>query len=282
MNFQARREQAHRLRGIPLEAVLRAAGAEPDRRDKAKWHTAQGVLSVCGMKFVNWNQGHGGGGAIDLAMHLNALDFRAAVEWLTHRWPCPGPPQLVLSAPKPKLALPTPDPAQLSRVKRYLISERALPDALIEPLIQSGGIYADLRANAVFLLLGNNQRPVGAELRGTTEHSWRGLASGSRKDLGYFAIGHQHIRDVILCESAIDAISCAALYAGRLCISTSGARPSPAWLVPLLDQGCRIYCGFDADPTGDHMAEAMIALHPAIQRLRPPRHDWNDALKASA
>ncbi|MDO9557760.1 MAG: DUF3991 and TOPRIM domain-containing protein [Coriobacteriia bacterium] len=282
MSFQERREQTVRLRSIPLEAVLRAVGAEPDRRDKAKWHTALGVLSVCGMKFVNWNQSHGGGGAIDLAMHLNAMDFRAAVGWLVHRWPCPGPPQLVPSTSKPKLALPQPAPARLSSVKRYLISERALPDALIEPLIQSGVLYADIRANAVFLLLGNNQQPVGAELRGTTECSWRGLTSGSRKDLGYFAIGPQHARDVILCESAIDAISCAALHAGSLCISTSGARPSPAWLVHLLYQGCRIYCGFDADPTGDHMAKAMIALHPAIQRLRPPLHDWNDVLKASA
>ena len=41
-----------------------------------------------------------------------------------------------------------------------------------------------------------------------------------------------------------------------------------------------IYCGFDADPTGDHMAAAMIALYPAIKRLRPPAHDWNDVLKA--
>lgn len=282
MSFQERHEQTNRLRSVPLETVLRAAGAEPDRRDKTKWHTIQGVLSVCGMKFINWNQGHGGGGAIDLAMHLKAMNFRAAVEWLTCRFPYPGPPQLALPAPKPKLALPTPDPAQLSTVKRYLFAERGLPAALIEPLIQSGVIYADPRANAVFLLLGNNQRPVGAELRGTTERSWRGLASGSRKDLGYFAIGHQHIRDVILCESAIDAISCAALNAGRLCISTSGARPNPVWLPSLLDQGRHIYCGFDADPTGDHMAEAMIALHPAIQRLRPPLHDWNDTLKASA
>ena len=292
MSFQERHEQTNRLRGISLETVLSAVGAEPDRRDKAKWHTVQGVLSVCGMKFINWNQGHGGGGAIDLAMHLNAINFRAAVEWLSRRFPCPCPclragthrqaPQLALSAPKPKLALPTPDPAQLSRVKCYLFAERGLPAALIEPLIQAGVIYADTRANAVFLLLGNNQRPVGAELRGTTERSWRGLASGSRKDLGYFAIGHQHISDVILCESAIDAISCAALNAGRLCISTSGARPNPVWLPSLLDQGRHIYCGFDADPTGDHMAEAMIALHPVIQRLRPPLHDWNDALKASA
>ena len=43
-----------------------------------------------------------------------------------------------------------------------------------------------------------------------------------------------------------------------------------------------LYCGFDADATGDQMAHAMLAIYPAIQRLRPPLHDWNDVLTASA
>jgi hypothetical protein len=30
------------------------------------------------------------------------------------------------------------------------------------------------------------------------------------------------------------------------------------------------------------MARAMIALHPTVQRLRPPHHDWNDVLKAQS
>jgi hypothetical protein len=64
------------LRQIPLPAVLRACGARPERYDKAKWHTAQGTISITGMKFMNWNQNRGGGGAIDLAMHLNPWRFR--------------------------------------------------------------------------------------------------------------------------------------------------------------------------------------------------------------
>jgi hypothetical protein len=49
----------------------------------------------------------------------------------------------------------------------------------------------------------------------------------------------------------------------------------------LLEHASQICCGFDADPTGDAMAAAMIALHPVIKRLRPAAHDWNDLLKAS-
>ena len=87
---------------------------------------------------------------------------------------------------------------------------------------------------------------------------------------------------MVLCESAIDAISCLALHTECRCLSTAGARPDPRWLRTLLDQGSRIYCGFDADPTGDSMAHAMIALHPAVQRLRPSQHDWNDLLRSQA
>ena len=281
MNSPERRTQTERLRGIPLETVLHSVGAQRDLRDKTKWQTAQGVLSVSGMKFINWNSARGGGGAIDLAMHLNAVDFRTAVAWLAQRFPCAASPSRPPSAPKPGLTLPPPDPAQLFTVRRYLRVERRLPDALLDPLLQAGWLYADSKANAVFLLLGKEQRVVGAELRGTTGRCWHGLACGSRKDLGYFAAGPPHSTDLILCESAIDAISCTALHPGRLCLSTAGARPNPAWLPSLLHQGCRISCGFDADPTGDHMAAAMIALYPTIQRLRPSRHDWNDLLTGS-
>jgi hypothetical protein len=39
-----------------------------------------------------------------------------------------------------------------------------------------------------------------------------------------------------------------------------------------------MFCGFDADDTGEAMAQAMIARHPAIRRLRPTRKDWNEVL----
>jgi hypothetical protein len=238
------------------------------------------VLSITGAKFMNWNCSQGGGGAIDLVMHLHNLGFCEAVQWLWRSFPdshCPEPDRIFLRSP---LTLPPPDPAKLWRVQRYLIGERRLPCALVESLLQSGTLYADHRANAVFLLLGKQNNPVGAELRGTTPRPWHGLAPGSQKDLGYFAVSAGSFRAVILVESAIDAISCLALHPQHRCISTAGARPNPRWLTALLNDGYPVYCGFDADRTGEDMACAMIAVHPTVQRLRPPHHDWNDVLKA--
>jgi hypothetical protein len=62
--------------------------------------------------------------------------------------------------------------------------------------------------------------------------------------------------------------------------TAAGARLNPLCLQPLLRRSGPIYCGFDADRTGDQMAAAMIALHPAIKSLRPPAHNWNYVLKA--
>jgi hypothetical protein len=278
MSWRDLRALADQLRTVPLESVLRLSSAQPDPYDRHKWHTAQGVLSVTGAKFMNWTRAQGGGGAIDLVMHLHGLGFGQAVQWLSQSFPATLSPEPDPLSSNATLTIPPPDPAKLERVRQYLLSERALPQALIEPLIQSGTLYADHHANAVFLLLGREQQLVGAELRGTTTRPWRGLAPGSRKDLGFFAIPGDPQPAIILVESAIDAISCLTLHPQHRCISTAGARPAPGWLPNLLNQGYQVYCGFDADPTGEHMARAMMTRHPTVQRLRPPRHDWNDVL----
>jgi hypothetical protein len=279
MTFQEMRNQANRVRGIPLEHILPLTGAKRDQYDRAKWHTEKGPISCTATKFMNWSQGVGGGGAIDLAMHLNSLDFKAAVAWLSDRFPEFAQPKSVRISSTTRLLLPPQDPSRLPAVRRYLIQERALPAPLIQILIDSGRLYADHRSNAVFLLLGKENNPVGAELRGITAARWRGMAPGSHKDLGYFSVPAPQATAVVLCESAIDAISCVALYPGCLCVSTSGARPNPGWLPWLIGQGFEAYCGFDTDLTGEHMSEALIALYPSVKRLRPNQHDWNDVLK---
>jgi len=271
------RDRLHQLRAIPLESVLLATGGKRDPQDKAKWHTAKGAISITGMKFMNWSQGRGGGGAIDLAMHLNGLDFKDAVAWLRRRFPLRDhSPSL---PPVRPLTLPPPDPSKLGIVKQYLVHHRGITPALMDSLVELGRLYADTRGNAVFLLLGEENRPVGAELRGTGPARWRGMAQGSQKDLGYFFIHPPAPKMIVLCESAIDAMSCSLLHPSSLCVSTSGARPNPRWLPLFLSQGVPVYCGFDADSPGDAMAQQMIALYPAIHRLRPADHDWNDVLK---
>jgi Protein of unknown function (DUF3991)/Toprim-like len=275
------RQRADQLRAVPLTEVLRCCGAHPDPYDRDKWHTQRGVLTVTGAKFINWNSGRGGGGAIDLVMHLRELGFGQALHWLDKHFAAAA--ILPVTSPtRQSLSLPPPCSQRLEQVRRYLVEERRLPPRLLEPLFQSGDLYADARANAVFLLRANDGQAVGAELRGTASCPWRGMAPGSRKDHGFFAVPNASLDGILLCESAIDAISAHALHPEHRCVSTAGARPNPAWLQEMLIQSHRLYCGFDLDDTGESMARNMITLHPSIQRLRPPLKDWNATLQSTS
>jgi hypothetical protein len=283
-----------------LETVLTRWGAQRDRRDPARWRTERGPLSVTDAKFFNWRSNEGGGGAIDLVMHLGKMDPHAAILWLQLHLggaPVAAPATSTSSRassshygvqlPPRKLRLPPADPPKLERVRRYLTEQRHVAPSILELLIDAGKVYADQHANAVFLMVaGKPNRPIGAELRGTGTRLWHGLAPGTLKDDGYFWIGTDSSQQIILCESAIDAISCFQFHAMQLhteciCISTAGVRPDPPWLDPLIARCYHIHCGFDNDHPGQEARRRMIACHPSIHPLPPPAHDWNDALRPS-
>lgn len=267
------------LRSINLEYILKLTGAHQDKYDKAKWHTEKGIISVTGAKFMNWNKSTGGGGAIDLIIHLKDLEFKEAILWLSANLPSYNKPAKPIA--KKDLILPQRSDTRKKGVINYLTG-RHIPYCNLNPLIESGRLYADNKGNAVFLLLGKGKNIVGAELRGTSGLPFKAMAPGSRKDKGFFYIGDTKAKKAVLCESAIDAISFFTLYQGYLAISTSGATGNPLWLKLLINRGYDIYCGFDSDDTGDNMAEKMITLYPTVKRLRPPKHDWNDVLASKA
>jgi hypothetical protein len=198
MSGGEQRRRAARVRDLPLELVLVALGASRDQRDKSKWHTERGSLSITGAQFMNWRLGRGGGGAIDLVMQLLDLDYRASVEWLELHLAgvdvnAPvNSPQPVYSAIRGRsvdggkaLRMPMRDDGKLDRVLSYLTVYRRLESGLLAPLVESGMLYADSRGNAVFVLAaGKAKRPVGAELRGTgprPERARTGATSGSAK-----------------------------------------------------------------------------------------------------
>ena len=147
------KNKAGMVRHIDLKEVLKRTGAIKDQIDKAKWRTCQGVISVTGQKFINWSDGGiGGGGAIDLIIHLKQYDFKTAVSWLFDNFSISGSQisNNIKPAIKPALRLPQKNKKKLSRITNYLEYERFLPPELINFLVKSGKLYADKRANAVF------------------------------------------------------------------------------------------------------------------------------------
>ena len=279
-------KELDRLRRIPLPDILRHLAATPDPRDPHRWHTAQGTLSITGEKFHNWSQSTGGGGAIDLVIHLLHLDFKSAIAHLHDLAPGQNPLPTRTSPPaKSPFSPPDPVPANLPRVRDYLIARRKLPPHLTDHLIQNGTLYADRLANAVFLMRSPTHQTAGAELHGTDPtRPWRGLAPASRKKEAYFSVRlpPQRPRAILLCESAIDAISCLSLHPQTACLSSAGIPADPPWLRTLLTCNIPTYCAYDADTPGEQAAQRMIQRHPTIQRLLPTHKDWNDQLRAQS
>lgn len=282
--FYEIKNKADRVRRINLISVLKLIGCVQDKYDKAKWHTPQGTISAHGPKFMNWTKGVGGAGAIDLVIHLKNLDFKSAVLWLADSFPTCNDKKFTQITPPSKqpFQVPQNNISKLPQVLDYLSKVRCIPVQFVKLLVNSGKLYADDRANAVFLLLGKEKNIVGAELHGTTHVHWKGMAPGSRKQLGCFFVKHSYTRKMILCESAIDAVSALVLYPMYLAVSTSGVIPNPPWLKYFCHHGYEIYCGFDSDDPGEKAAKKMMALYPTVKRLKPAKHDWNDVLIAKS
>lgn len=288
------RLRADRLRDRPLAPLARRLGYVRDPRHRRRWRRPGSVLSIRGPQFFDHACGQGGGGAIDLVMHVLGCRFREALDFLD------GSPSGIPAAARPeppahapRLRLPPPVPAHWPPVRDFLLRVRGLPHALLQHCRNASSLYADRRRNAVFLCRDRRGTPAGAELVGTRGlpggAAFKGLAPGSRRARGGFwlSTGSDPPAAVLLVESAVDALSAVALPApglppDSLVVSTAGAaRRLPAWLAGLASSP--LLCGYDADPAGDQAALALHRQHPHLRRLRPQgAKDWNDLLRLLA
>lgn len=301
-----RKHHIDRMRDVPLEAVLEAAGWDKDPADLRQWRGPdQGRVSLKddGAKWFDHDAGKGGGKAIDLAKHLTGQEFEGALGWLGRHFgdeqaraalrakaedPEPLPP------PKP-FQPPAHDPRKVPEVRAYLVEDRGLPERLIDVLLAKGKLLAESyrgHVNAVFVMRDRAGNPVGAERRGIGGLlAFSGLAAGSNRNEGRFqaikGTSGAPITTVVATEAAIDALSTHALIRvpeGErwTFVSTAGARPDAPWLRAMIERGRRLLVGFDADETGSTMAAAMLRAYPTqAARLVPPAgKDWNDTLRA--
>jgi len=300
------------VRGIDLEDTMRALGGEQDRYDTHKWQVAGEHISINGEKFYNHDRQSGGGQSIDLVMHVGGYTFKQAVAYLTHE---AGPDLAVAAAAQygarqgqeivererdapARFIPPARDEGRWPQVRAYLTEERAIPRGMLDELHARGTLYADRRANAVFVRTDAEDQAVGASLRGTLPGSqFQALALGSRRDAGHFSfsVGEPapyRVPQYHIAESPIDALSRAALalHAGErgefTFVSNDGHGELPRRQIEeWLARGALVHCGFDNDAGGDKLWAQVQEAYPraeAIVRERPPAgaKDWNDALQA--
>jgi hypothetical protein len=287
-----RKEAAARLRDLPLETVAQALGCYKSpkvlQKDKDLWESPVGKLSIRDTKFFNQEEGKGGGGAIDLVMHINDCSYAHALAWLRDTYDPAAAVEAaveaarikaqteVQKAPVAPFRTPQHDDRHWPRVRDYLTSVRALAGDLVDRLRADGWLGADSRANAFFVkILGNKTTSV--ELKGTGNSLFTG--SRGRSSEGVFVVKGGNDK-LAVCEAPIDAISYVQLHPQSTAIATGGTgkwRAAIEYLVKYRDQFKSVVCASDNDPGGVEMAENLGLDH------EPPPNglgDWNEAVKA--
>ena len=290
---------ANKVRDLPLEQVTYELGLDPDPKDKHKWKHENHTINITGSKFYDWQHLKGGGGAIDLVMHVNHCNYKQAVVWLNDRFGESATltavtyqtREIIQKEPLRQFIPPAIDENKWQQVKAYLTGSRRLPASVVDTLHQQGLVYADDKQNAVFIRRSlDNETITGATLRGTSgaDNTFKGLAIGSKRSEGwfYFHRGGQSdapIQRAVLVESPIDAISFAVLDRSEsrktIYLSTDGAGTVPLkFLQTLPDRS--VIIALDNDLDGEKMAHRILEQLPSqsVRRL-PKGKDWNEELK---
>jgi 5S rRNA maturation endonuclease (ribonuclease M5) len=283
---------ANKVRDLPLKDVAYELGLEADPKDKHKWQNEQHTINITGSKFYDWKQMKGGGGAIDLVMHINECDYKqsvatlcdrfgegAAIEAVTYKTR-----EIIRNEPVQEFIPPVPEQSKWQKVKQYLTRTRLLPSGLVDRLHEQGLIYADQNQNAVFIRRSIDESKItGATLRGTAgeDNQFKGLARGSKRKEGwfYFERGEDPVRRVVLVESPIDAMSLAVLERTdslkTLYLSTDGAGVIP---IEYLKEVKDVVIAFDCDRSGQEMAQRIKTQLPNAVSKTPKAIDWNQDL----
>jgi hypothetical protein len=292
------KQQADQLRDLPLEDVAWHLGLDPVSKGKGRWKGHNCIINIEGSKFYDFSQERGGGGAIDLVMHVTLCPYKQALAWLHDRFGSEGmlqaarahaskeAQQIATALKAPEFEPPTPDESQWERVRDYLVSKRKLPDYLIDFLHKKGAIYADSNQNAVFLMRTREREIKGTFLRGTAggkSNRFMGYAPNTRRhDCWFlFQMGGSEgdpVERVVILKSPIDALSFAALDTSQqekrtLYLVADGIRQLPVDY--LKDK--QVVIAYDSK--GDEKADSIKQLIPHATSLKlKDGSDWNDQL----
>jgi len=169
----------------------------------------------------------------------------------------------------------------------YLETERKLsPETLADPRF-IGVVRTDARGNAAFPHY-DRAGLAGFELK---NEGFTGFSRHGQKAVWYSA-NLSTAQRVVICESAIDAMSHAQLFGDRdaAYLSTGGSMSDHqrelvrSVLTKAADRGAEIVIATDADEPGRRLADEVQALAPAeskIYRQEPGGggKDWNDELR---
>ena len=266
-------ELADQVRGIPLRDVLARYGFQVRAegttfRAKSEHHN----IVVTGTRWFDNKAGLGGGGAIDLVIHLAKVNFSAACRSLANEFVPLGSGQTALTFPKSWQGSSHPEKKSFEELaaiyavredsnwpiaRNYLIEQRKISHPLVDELHARGSIYANAHLpspSVVFLHRDQHGKVRGATLRDTKHHSVFRPCLGN-KLTSWFAVGNLAEADRIAAvESPIDALSYYSLSGCRggslAVVSCAGATIPRELMLRAYDRSQAFVIALDNDPAG--------------------------------
>ena len=302
-------ELADQVRDIPLRDVLERYGFEPRRegttlRAKSPLHN----IVVTGGRWFDNKANIGGGGAIDLVMHIGGVDFMAACRSLAeqfrpfaagqsdHSFPrSPQPQPALIRKPFAELMAlyAARDDSNWPVARAYLVERRKISADLVDRLHASGSTYANSHLpnpSLVFLHRDQHGDLCGATLRDTRHQSAFRPCLGNKLS-AWFAVGDlAKAKRVVAVESPIDALSYFTLFGrsdGSLAVvSCAGATVPQALMLHACDRRQAFVVALDNDPAGERgwlkaRTETADWADFNLSSKRPNHKDWNDDLIAA-
>ncbi|RCJ19081.1 mobilization protein [Nostoc minutum NIES-26] len=298
------RLKADLMRDLPLEDVAWQLGLDPVQ---GRWKGYGHIININGSKFYDFSPSsqQGGGGAIDLVMHVNECSFKEAIAWLSDRF---GEAEVQRAAiaqaqkvvaeilqiePQPQFTLPVEDQTLWQAVSDYLTRQRGIPSNFVQALHERGLVYADDQQNAVFVMRNLDGQETGAFLRGTTgeNNTFKGYHKGMKRSDSwfYFHLGGQtkgQVERAVLCKSPIEALSMATLelveakgmlQQRTMYLAVDSVRNLP---VDFLQNVPLVEMAFDNDDLGNKTALDIVELlnHATKAKSKLKGKDWNEQL----
>jgi hypothetical protein len=281
------------LRSVSLEQVAAALCLESDDKPRPSWRHQGHQIRINGSQFYDWDetQMQGGGGAIDLVMHVLQSDFKTAVAWLADRF---GETAVQIAgsyhaqmvaqeAESPGFAAPDEAPEQWPAVRANFVSQQ-LPGALIDQLHEQGLLYADEAGNAVFLQRDLVTRSVTGAYR-LSQDGFSGTILGSDRSKGRFywlrgGAATDAVQQVVVGQTPIDVLALGLIEpmpkVRTIYLSADGVLPL-GYLQGFAAKRVRV--AMNRDALGERLAQEAREELPQVKQMQPEGVDWVESLR---
>ena len=227
------------------------------------------------------------GNTVDFLIHHYGMTFVQAVKELTDGGGSTPPPK----APQPTNTAKEIIPFTITKgdnIKRamaYLMQKRKISYETIKLCLERHILSQDVHGNAVFKWLNPNGEVVGAELKGTTDKPFRGIAPNSATGYGFTIKMGENPQKALFFESSIDLLSYIDLFGKSLTSHILTAMGGLKEQV-IIDTMARtsitaenVYLCVDADTAGTDFIKKVQAKHKIKYHLPKKGKDWNEQLR---